>query len=119
MAHNNPYYRNPGEDWSKYWVPGTTWTRNPSFSEQPRGRKQPRRLFRHSPFMQRHPYQTRLDMHLIDERKGKGDPIFKSQRVEWTEEDQRAQDERNRKIRQFFTGIPRRIGGLLESAFSR
>ena len=119
MAHNNPYYRNPGEDWSKYWRPGTTWTRNPSFSAHPRGRKQPRRLFRHSPFMQRHPYQTRLDMHLIDERKGKGDPIFKSPRVEWTEADQRAMEERNRKIRQFFAGIPSRIGGLLENAFPR
>ena len=119
MSHNNPYYRNPGEDWSKYWRPGTTWTRNPSFSEQPRGRKQPRRLFRHSPFMQRHPYQTRLDMHMIERGKDKPSVKHLSPRVEWTEEDQRAQDERNRKIRQFFTGIPRRIGGLLESAFSR
>ena len=119
MTHPNPYYRNPGEDWSKYWVPGTKWTINPSFSDQPRGRKQPRRLFRHSPFAQRHPHQTMHDLHLIDEERGKGDPIFKSPRPPWTEADQRAEDERNRKIRQFFTGIPSRIGGLLESAFSR
>ena len=124
MTHNiketNPYYRNPGEDWSKYWVPGTKWTRNPSFSEQPRGRKQPRRLFRHSPFMQRHPHQTRIDMHMINQGNRKKPSLsHMSTRPEWTEADQRAEDERNRKIRQFFTGIPSRIGGLLESAFSR
>ena len=113
MAHNNPYYRNPGEDWSKYWRPGTTWTRNPSFSEQPRGRKQPRRLFRHSPFMQRHPYQTRLDMHMIERGKDKPSVKHLSPRVEWTEEDQRAMEERNRKIREFLGRIPF-VGGLLD-----
>ena len=113
MAHNNPYYRNPGEDWSKYWRPGTTWTRNPSFSEQPRGRKQPRRLFRHSPFMQRHPYQTRLDMHMIERGKDKPSVKHLSPRVEWTEEDQRAMEERNKKIREFLGRIPF-VGGLLD-----
>ena len=117
MSHNNPYYRNPGEDWSKYWRPGAKWTRNPSFSEQPRGRKEPRRLFRHSPFMQRHPHQTRLDMHMIGKEK---EPSLShmSTRVEWTEEDQRAADERSRKMREFLGRIPL-VGGLLDSAFYR
>ncbi len=69
--------------------------------------------------MQRHPYQTRLDMHMIERGKDKPSVKHLSPRIEWTEADQRAMEERNRKIREFFTGIPRRIGGLLESAFSR
>ena len=113
MAHNNPMYRNPGEDWSKYWRPGTTWTRNPSFSDQPRGRKQPRRLFRHSPFMQRHPYQTRLDMHMIDQGKGKGGDIFRSPRVELTPEMRAERLARQEAFRNRFKRIPF-VGGLLD-----
>ena len=112
MAHQNPYYRNPGEDWSKHWVPGTKWTRNPSFSDQPKGRKQPRRLFRHSPFAQRHPYQTRLDMHMIDEGGG-SDPIFKSPRISFTEEMRNRERARQEALRNWIKRIPL-VGGLLD-----
>ena len=117
MAHTNPYYRNPGIPWVQ--KPDERWIRDVPFSAQPRRRKRPRRLFRWSPQFQRHPYQTQLDMHMIGQGKDKPSVSHMSPRVEWTEADQRAEEERNRKIKQFFTGIPRRIGGLLESAFSR
>jgi len=112
MAHQNPYYRNPGEDWSKYWQPGVKWTRNPSFSDQPKGRKQPRRLFRHSPFMQRHPQQTRIDMHMIGEGGG-SDPIFKSPRIPFTQEMRDRERARQEALRNWIKRIPF-VGGLLD-----
>ena len=109
MAHPNPYYRNPGVPWVQQ--AGERWIRDVPFSEQPRGRKQPRRLFRHSPFMQRHPQQTRIDMHMTGEG-GKSDPIFKSPRIPFTQEMRNRERARQEALRNWMKKIPF-VGGLL------
>ena len=111
MTHPNQHYRNPGVPWVPQ--PGERWVRDVPFSEQPRGRKRPRRLFRWSPQFQRHPYQTRLDMHLINEGEGKGDPIFKSPRIEMTPEMREAEKSRREALRNWFKRMPF-VGGLLD-----